>query len=178
MFFLVFTFFVIIMICLLLLVMKQRRASAPISTDEFVFDGVMPELDTDVDLGSRTIHARAVYTYPLVGAYYRWKEGGIDASDLGGFVGLAKAQTDNPYDPYAIAIYAIKPDESQRHIGFLPRGKRDMHEFILHMGGSFPVIGKLSNAAYNMKPYDEGDLSWGEEGEFGGIVKLIIPKSR
>lgn len=177
MIFLVFTFFVIIVICLLLLVMKQRRASAPISTDEFVFDGVMPELDTDVDLGPQTIHARAVYTYPLVGAYYRWKERGIDASDLGSFVGIAKAQTDNPYDPYAIAIYAIKPDDSHRHIGFLPRGKKDMHDFILRLGGSFPVVGVLTNAAYDLKSYDEGDLSWGEEGQFGGCVKLIIPDS-
>ena len=136
-------------------------------------DGVRPELDIDVRSGDKIIHARAVFTFPLVGAYYRWRDGRLTAKDLGPFVGYIVAEHDNPHDPFAIAVYSER-DGARHHLGFLPRGKQELHNIITQMGGECPVVGKLENKAYDPEIYENNDLSWGKDGLWEGQVMLVV----
>lgn len=64
----------------------------------------------------------------------------IGASELGKFEGYAMAQTDNMYDPYAIAIHR----EDSVHVGFLERGNARLHRYITEQGGIVHCYGYIA----------------------------------
>lgn len=65
--------------------------------------------------------------------------------DIGVFHGKAVAQTNNPHDKYAVAIY----NGRGKHIGFAPRGYMTLHQSILDRGGSVYCCGSLRSGDYN-----------------------------
>ena len=70
----------------------------------------------------------------------------LDDSYLGDHDGYIKAVTDNPKDPYAIAVYV-----GRKRVGWLPAGNRQLHEGLLSIGGKAVVHILIS------KGYDDFD---------------------
>lgn len=65
--------------------------------------------------------------YPIRGMQFR----ALQLSDIGCFEGYAKAEKDNKYDEYAIAIFR----EDNKHIGYLPAANEQLHNYIMNNGG-------------------------------------------
>lgn len=86
--------------------------------------------------------------FPIAGAYYR----DLPITMVGKFNGYAIAQTDNEYDQYAIAVY----NDAGIHIGFLPRGNKKQHSYIIDEGEDKRVH------AY-------GYLAWHGSGMYGEV---------
>lgn len=82
-----------------------------------------------------------VYKTIIKGTQYRW----LFPWDMGVFHGKAVAQTNNPHDKYAVAIY----NGIGKHIGFAPRGYMTLHQSILDRGGSVYCCGLLRSGDYN-----------------------------
>lgn len=74
--------------------------------------------------------------FPIAGAYYR----NLPVTMVGKFNGYALAQTANQYDPFAIAIY----NDADTHLGFLPKGNRYLHSYILEENGKVHAYGYLA----------------------------------
>lgn len=70
----------------------------------------------------------------------------LDDSYLGDHDGYIKAVTDNPKDPYAIAVYV-----GRKRVGWLPAGNSQLHEGLLSIGGKAVVHITIS------KGYDDYD---------------------
>jgi len=89
-------------------------------------------------VGLKSIGLSARHGYEktqMVGMYYRE----LDICDIGKFEGYAEAQTDNPHDPHAVAIYR----EDGLHLGFLCRGESLVHALILKQGGRVHCYGYI-----------------------------------
>lgn len=67
----------------------------------------------------------------------------LSLHDIGRFEGYAEAEVGNKYDPYAIAIYR----EDYTHVGYLPAGDFELHDYITDQGGYVHCIGYI--ACYN-----------------------------
>jgi len=78
--------------------------------------------------------------FGMVGMYYRK----LKRSNMGKFEGYAKAEKYNTHDPYAVAIYT----SSGKHVGYLPKGNKSIHNLILENGNSLPAYGYISCDAY------------------------------
>ena len=63
----------------------------------------------------------------------------IDDSYIGDHDGYIKAVTDNPKDPYAIAVYVEK-----KRVGWLPGGNKELHAELLAIGGKAKVNIEIS----------------------------------
>lgn len=74
--------------------------------------------------------------FKMVGMHYRR----LKRSDMGEFNGYAKAEINNSYDRYAVAIY----NNSGNHVGYLSSGNKNIHTLILENGGSLPAYGYIS----------------------------------
>ena len=72
---------------------------------------------------------------PIAGAYYQ----NLSISIVGKFNGYAVAETDNKYDPCAIAVYS----NDRIHLGFLPKGNKKLHTYILKEGGTVHAYGYM-----------------------------------
>lgn len=87
--------------------------------------------------GNLWLSSRKGFTkFEMVGMYYR----GLKRSDTGEFNGYAKAETNNSHDRYTVAIY----NSSDKHIGYLPSGNKNIHTLLLENGGSLPAYGYIS----------------------------------
>lgn len=101
----------------------------------------------DYYIGQKVISlsARKGYQkFQIAGVYYR----NLSVKLIGKFNGYAKAETDNEYDPYAIAIY----NDSDTHLGYLPRGNEKLHSYIMMESGKVHAYGYLG---YNNEMYGE-----------------------
>lgn len=76
--------------------------------------------------------------FDLMGVYYR----DLSLSMVGKFNGYACAETNNEYDPFAIAIY----NDDGVHLGYLPRETKWLHSYILDEGGKVHAYGYLAYA--------------------------------
>lgn len=74
--------------------------------------------------------------FQMVGMYYR----NLDKNDFGIFDCWAKAEEDNPYDPYAVAIYRISDG---KHLGYIPAGDKELHRQIIYRGGLAKAIARI-----------------------------------
>ena len=81
-------------------------------------------------------------TFPIKGINYA----NLDDSYLGDHDGVIKAVTDNPKDPYAIAVFV-----GRKRVGWLPRGNSNLHAELLNIGGKAKVSIVIS------KSYDDFD---------------------
>lgn len=87
------------------------------------------------------LEKRVGYTkYEMVGMYYR----NLNRSDMGKFEGYAKAEKNNIHDPYSVSIYTY----SGKHVGYLPKGNKSIHQLILDNNGSLPAYGYISSDKY------------------------------
>lgn len=73
--------------------------------------------------------------YSIAGVCYR----NLPITSIGKFNGYAFAETDNEHDPYAIAIY----NDAHTHLGFLPRGNRSLHSYIIKEGKKVHAYGYI-----------------------------------
>lgn len=71
--------------------------------------------------------------YDLVGIKYR----NLDTRDYNEFEGYALAETDNQYDQFAVSIWRC----DGRHLGYVPKGDRDLWTFISNYGGKVKAYG-------------------------------------
>ena len=72
---------------------------------------------------------------------------GIDDTFLGDHEGIAWAEDNNLYDPYAIGVYV-----GRKRVGYFPAGSKDIHEYIMSRGGTIPVCISIYEG------YDDGHL--------------------
>lgn len=79
---------------------------------------------------------RGYQKFTMVGMEHRC----IGARALGKFEGYAVAQTDNPFDKYAIAIFR----EDAKHVGFLRRENIKLHRYIAEQGGMVHCYGYIA----------------------------------
>lgn len=92
-----------------------------------------------------SLSARKGYkSFEIAGVYYR----SLPIEMVGRFNGYVVAETDNLHDPYAIAVY----NDARDHLGFLPRGNKAQHDYIIDNGGSVHAYGYLG---YNDGMYGE-----------------------
>ena len=101
------------------------------------------------------------YYHEMVGMYYR----GISPKDFGVYDGYVIPEQNNPYDPFAIAVYR---NSDGKHVGYLPAGESDLHRTLLYRGGRADAIFKIegsSNMCYGTvyikqiyKVFRDGDL--------------------
>ena len=79
----------------------------------------------------------------------------IDDSYLGEHDGYIKAVTDNPKDPFAIAVYVEK-----KRVGWLPGGNSKMHADLLAIGGRAKVHLTIDKSydTYKRKPFYHGKV--------------------
>lgn len=92
-----------------------------------------------------SLYSRKGYShFRIAGVYYR----NLPIETVGKFNGYAVAKTDNKYDPYAIEVY----NDARTHVGFLPRGNKSLHAYILNNGGSVHAYGYIG---YNDTMYGE-----------------------
>lgn len=79
----------------------------------------------------------------------------IDDSYIGDHDGYIKAVTDNPKDPYAIAVYVEK-----KRVGWLPGGNSMMHSELLDIGGRAKVHLTIDKSydSYKRKPFYHGKV--------------------
>lgn len=82
--------------------------------------------------------------FSIAGVFYR----NLPVSMVGKFNGYAIAETDNRYDPYAIAIY----NDEGIHLGFLKKGNKALHSYIIGENG---------------KVHAYGYLAWNDSGMYG-----------
>ena len=92
--------------------------------------------------------------YSISGINYR----GLKMEDVGQFEGYAHAETNNKYDEYAVAIY----QDNGLHVGFLPSGDEETHDYIMSLGGYIKVTGEIKH-------------SDNEGGYFYGEVEMPMP---
>lgn len=108
--------------------LRGRDSSTPLPN--FNSPNYNPYRDGSLNI---SLSPRKGYTYfPLVGMFYHLNE-----NNFGKFNGYAVAETDNQYDDYAVAIY----DESGYKIGYLPKGNKKTHSYILSQGGEVHAYG-------------------------------------
>ena len=108
--------------------LRGRDSSTPLPN--FNSPNYNPYRDGSLNI---SLSPRKGYTYfSLVGMFYYLNE-----NNFGKFNGYAVAETDNPYDNYAVAIY----DESGHKIGHLPKGNKKTHSYILSQGGRVHAYG-------------------------------------
>lgn len=138
-----------------------------------LLDGHAPRCNVDIEFNDASYHVDTLYEFPLVGAFYRWLEGGLTPNDLGPFRGWIIAQKNNPADPYAIAVYADK-DGHRIPLGYIPKGCRTLHTALSGCPDRcMPVVGELNNDACRPGSSVSG-RSWGERGRFFGYVLLMV----
>lgn len=75
--------------------------------------------------------------YQIKGITYR----NLPAKFHGTFNGYIKAEPENPYDSYAIAVYVIK-NNKETLVGYLPKGNEDLSKY-LQNNGEMKVSGAL-----------------------------------
>ena len=63
---------------------------------------------------------------------------------MGKFEGYAKAEMNNIHDRYAVAIYT----NSGKHVGYLSKGNKSIHNLIIENGGSLSAYGYISCDVY------------------------------
>ena len=102
--------------------------------DEYERAGILTGQYCYIDCNESCIENRSGYErYPIKGLQFRR----IKLTDIGCFEGYAKAEKDNKYDDYAIALYR----EDNKHIGYLPASNRQLHQYILENGGCVHCVG-------------------------------------
>lgn len=94
-------------------------------------------------------------SYSINGLYFHYQIG-----DEGLYNGYAKAETTNPYDPYAVGIY----NKQGRLLGYIPKGNSFVWKVINERGGRVHAIyeiqlnyewGFTSSVAIQMEPLSE-----------------------
>lgn len=88
-----------------------------------------------IQLTSKSQECFNTNEFSIKGINYR----NLDDSILGDFVGYVRALKSNPHDKYAIGVYV-----SGRHVGFLPRGNKELHDAIMTKGGTATADGYIA----------------------------------
>lgn len=83
--------------------------------------------------------------YNIAGINHR----GLDDNCLGNFEGTLQAETDNPYDKYAIAIYT-----KNRHVGYIPCGNQELWERVIKEHKGIPCRGYIDKGRDENKKCD------------------------
>lgn len=123
---------------------KDNSSSYTTQSSNRTYNSAVPKGDyDDYYIGRKVIglSARKGYQkFQIAGAYYR----NLPIEMVGKFNGCAMAETNNQYDPLAIAIY----NDDGIHLGYLPKGNKALHSYILAEGGKVHAYGYLG--------YDDG----------------------
>lgn len=78
----------------------------------------------------------------------------LDDTNLGPFQGNIIAQKDNPYDPYAIAVYS-----NNRLLGYLPAGNVQLHARLMQRDNrTMPCYGSIAKGNDHGRSYFYGRL--------------------
>ena len=94
-------------------------------------------------------YTRKGYTlFSIAGMYYR----DLTTADVGKFEGFAEAETDNGYDPYAVAIFS-----KGKHLGYVLAGNHLLHKHISDKGGMVDAYGFVAYS-YNDGYYGEVNI--------------------
>lgn len=115
---------------------------------------------TKRDIKRLTVYAVGDYIWlPVRRGYTKFKMMGMYYQDIpfhfvGRFNGYAKALTENNYDDYAIAII-VPLYKKEKQIGFVPRGNKELHSYILSQGGKVKAYGYIGSTAFNRDFYGE-----------------------
>ena len=108
--------------------------------------------------------------FDLVGMQYRH----LEDSDYGISDGVAFAETDNPYDKYAISI---RYSANEKTVAYLPKENKQLHEYILSVGGQTPATFKIwtidGNKIYGLAYVEVKPYTTKEELEGYEIVREI-----
>ena len=80
--------------------------------------------------------------YPMVGMRYH----NLVRDDLGVHTCYAVPQEDNPYDPFAIAIYKAVDDKL---VGYVPVGNEELHRILTYRGGMADAIYRIQRGENN-----------------------------
>lgn len=131
-----FVFLVILFVVLLVIYWKTTEETTKQQIKQSASDSLLDFLASFTSKEQEPkVTVTAYREYSIKGINFRVKSDSL----MGDFTGTVRAETDNKYDPYAIAVY-----RGNMHIGYLPRDNRWLYKEIMSKGGVVHIEGYIS----------------------------------